>query len=89
VRCGRGGGTQNGTSGIAVKIDAPDTSVPGLHKRLLIEGNIIEGEDAERCILVSQAADAVVRYNELSGCKQPVAVEHSTGVQVYANTAAR
>jgi hypothetical protein len=86
IRCGRGAGAQDGASGIAVKIDAPDTSVAGLHKRLLIEGNIIEGEDAERCISISQAEDVTVRYNELSGCREPVLVRHSGRVQVYANT---
>jgi hypothetical protein len=89
LRCGRGTGSQNGTSGIAVKIDAPDTSVPGLHKNLLIEGNVIEGEDAARCITVSQVEDAIIRYNEFSGCKDPVVVEHSERVKVYSNTAAR
>jgi hypothetical protein len=89
VRCGRGAGSQNHTSGIAVKIDAPKTEAAGLHKHLLIEGNIIEGEDSERCITVSQAEDATIRYNELSGCRQPIAVEHSNRVQVYSNTVAK
>ena len=86
IRCGRGAGTQDGASGIAVKIDAPETSAPGLHKHLLIEGNIVEGENAQRCISVSQGEDVTVRYNELSGCREPVAVQHSEKVRVYANT---
>ena len=88
IRCGRGAGSQDGTSGIAVKIDAPNIDVPGLHKHLLIEGNIIEGEGAERCISVSQAEDVTIRYNELSGCRQPIFTRQSNQVQIYSNSVA-
>lgn len=89
VRCGSGAGSQDQTSGIAVKIGAPVTNVPGLHKHLLIEGNVIEGEDSQRCITVSQADDVTIRYNELSGCREPVVVEHSTQVHEYSNTVSK
>ena len=89
IRCGRGAGTIDGASAIAVNIDAPEQNVPGLHKQLLIEGNIIEGENAEKCISISQAEDVTVRYNEISGCRQPVAVAHSERVQVESNTVGR
>ena len=85
IRCGRGSGAQDGTSGIAVKIEAPDVTVPGLHKNLLIEGNIIEGENAERGISVSGAEDVIIRYNEITGCKIPVVVRYSDNVHVYSN----
>ena len=85
IRCGRGSGVQDGASGIAVKIDAPDITVPGLHKNLLIEGNIIEGENAERGISVSGADNVVIRYNEITGCKNPVVVKYSDNVHVYGN----
>jgi len=88
IRCGRGAGTQDGACGITVKIEAPDEKVSGLHKRLLIEGNIIEGENSERGISVSGADDATIRYNEISGCKKPVYVQYSTNVKVYNNNEA-
>ena len=37
--CGRGEGTIHGTSAVAVNVDAPRTNVPGIHRRVLIEGN--------------------------------------------------
>lgn len=85
IRCGRGGGTQDGASGIAVKIDAPNTKVPGLHKHLLIEGNIIEGENAERGISVSGTEDITIRYNTIGGCKIPIVVRYSNDVNIYSN----
>lgn len=86
IRCGIGAGSQDHTSGIAVKIEAGETDVPGLHKHLLIEGNIIEGEGAERGISVSQAEDVTIRYNEISGCRQPIVVAHSIQAHVYSNS---
>ena len=44
--CGLGGpndGTLDGASAIALHVKAPDTSVPGLHKRVLIKGNNVDG----------------------------------------------
>lgn len=85
IRCGRGAGSQDGACGITVKIEAPNEKVAGLHKRLLIEGNIIEGENSERGISVSGADDVTIRNNEISGCKEPVKVQYSTNVKVYNN----
>lgn len=87
VRCGRGAGSQ-GTCGIAIKIDAKNTKVSGLHKNILIEGNIIEGENAVNGIFISGACDVVVRYNEISGCVTPIKVRYSYNVNVYSNPAA-
>ena len=69
LRCGTGAGTVNGTCGVAVHVSAPDETVQGLHKHILIEGNIIEGEQSEKGISISGAQDVIVRYNEISGCK--------------------
>jgi hypothetical protein len=86
IRCGLGAGSQDHTSGIAVKIEAGESDVPGLHKHLLIEGNIIEDEGAERGISVSQAEDVTIRYNEISGCRRPIVVAHSNQAHVYSNS---
>ena len=85
IRCGRGSGAQDGTCGIAVKIEAPNTSIPGIHKNILIEGNIIDGENAERGIYVSGAQDVMIRYNKITGCRLPVDVHYSNRVQLFAN----
>jgi nitrous oxidase accessory protein NosD len=86
IRCGLGAGLEDHTSGIVVKIEARETDVPGLHKHLLIEGNIIEGEGAERGISVSQAEDVTIRYNQIWGCRQPIVVAHSNQAHVYSNS---
>lgn len=81
IRCGTGAGTFNGASGINVSVGGVGKNVPGIHKNILIEGNIIEGDTgAENGIYISGASDAVVRYNEIAGCKTPVKIEHSTRV---------
>lgn len=99
IRCGTGAGTIDGTSGIAVHIGASDATVPGLHKHILIEGNLIEGEAVNRKsgvsgkggqppkgISVSGAGDVTVRYNEITGCKTPLDIRFSEHVRVYSNT---
>jgi hypothetical protein len=86
--CGRGEGTIQGASGIAVNVDAPRTNVPGIHRRILIEGNQIVGPDSERGIYVSGAADVTIRFNQIAGTRVPIEVQHSERVQVYGNDGA-
>ena len=43
IHCGLGHGRQNDASAIALNIVAKDSTLPGLHKRVLIEGNQIIG----------------------------------------------
>ncbi len=57
----------------------------GLHKHIIIEGNIIEGDHAENGIYVSGASDVVIRSNEISGCANPINVRYADDVKVYAN----
>ena len=85
LRCGTGAGTIDQACGIAVSVGADKADVPGLHKHILIEGNIIEGENAQNGIAVSGAKDVVVRYNEIAGCKIPVNIRYSTDVDVSSN----
>ncbi len=101
IRCGTGAGTIAGTCGIAVHVGAPDATVPGLHKHILIEGNVIEGEltngeltggvsveggQVPKGISVSGADDVIIRYNEVTGCKTPLDIRFSENVRVYSNT---
>ena len=85
LRCGTGAGTIDQACGIAVCVGAEKADVAGLHKHIRIEGNIIEGENAENGIAVSGAEDVTIRYNEIVGCKNPVYMAHSEHVDVYAN----
>ena len=85
IRCGRGDGTNNDACAIAINVKAPDVSVPGIHKNILIEGNLIEGEDAEYGISVSGADKVTIRNNEFAGCKAPLNVQYSTGIKAENN----
>jgi hypothetical protein len=80
IRCGRGDGTNDKACAIAVNVKAPDIKVAGIHKNIVIEGNLIEGENAEYGISVSGAENVIIRNNEFSGCKTPLRVQYSTGV---------
>ncbi len=80
IRCGRGDGANDGACAIAINVKAPDATVSGIHKNILIEGNLIEGDDANYGISVSGAKNVIIRNNEFSGCKSPVNIRYSTGV---------
>ena len=86
IRNGRGAGTEDGACAVAVNIKAPRRGVPGIHGRIVIEDNRIEGEDAARGIFITGATEAVVRRNTITGCRQPVVVEATTRVDVSDNT---
>lgn len=84
IRCGR---SLEGdwACGITVNVGAKDTDAARLHKHLVIEGNIIEGENSENGIFVSGAEDVVIRNNEISGCKNTIVTEHSDEVKISGN----
>lgn len=75
LRCGRGTGTQNETSGIAVNVVSADPPKSAVHKNLVFENNIIEGENAKYGIFVTGADDVNIRFNQISGCQIPVYVD--------------
>jgi hypothetical protein len=85
IHCGLGHGTQNGACGIAVNIVANRPTVSGLHKRVLIEGNQIVGLNAQRGIYAGGVEGLTIRDNQFAGCKDPVYVEYSSGVDVHGN----
>jgi hypothetical protein len=86
IRCGTSAGTIDKACGIAVSVEAEKADVAGLHKHILIEGNIIEGENAENGISISGSKDVIIRYNEVSGCRHPLNVRYSTDVSADANS---
>lgn len=86
IRCGIGAGTIADVCGIVVNVSAPDETTFGLHRHILIEGNIIEGENAKYGISVSGTNGLIVRYNEIKECKTPISVRYSNDVNVYSNT---
>ncbi|MCP4645485.1 MAG: right-handed parallel beta-helix repeat-containing protein [bacterium] len=85
VHCGLGHGTQNDACAIAINVKAQDTTVPGLHKRVLIEDNEIVGLNAKRGIFASSVEGLTIRNNRFDGCDEPIHVEYSTSVQVCNN----
>ena len=89
IDCGFGEGTQNHSSGVAVNVKAARSNVPGIHKRILIEGNQIRVPDGTRHgIYVSGSEDVTIRYNQISGAEVPIEVQHSEEVNVYENSGA-
>jgi nitrous oxidase accessory protein NosD len=89
IDCGFGEGTQNHASGVAVNVKADRSDVPGIHKRILIEGNQIRVPDGTRHgIYVSGSEDVTIRYNQISGAEVPIEVQHSEEVNVYENSGA-
>lgn len=85
LNTGTGAGTIDNTCGIAVSVQADNSNVSGLHKKILIEGNIIKGLDSEHGISVLGAKDVVIRYNQITGCKKPINIKSSNQIEIYAN----
>ena len=82
TECGRGDGTNNGACGIAINVKAPDKTVPGIHKNIIIEQNIIKGENAFVGISVRGANNVQISGNQFSGCKENIKVKYSTKVKI-------
>ena len=86
MRCGHNNqGRIIGASGICVNIDAENPDTPDLHKDILIENNMIEGIDSAQGIYISGAKDVIIRYNEISGCHEPIKVLNSSNVTISEN----
>lgn len=82
LRCGRGDGTNDGACGIAINVKCPDNTKPGIHKNIVIEQNIIEGENAFTGISIQGAENVKLLNNQVTGCSKPVDVKHSTNVKI-------
>jgi hypothetical protein len=85
LRCGRGDGTNDGAAAIAINVKAPDISVAGIHKNILIEGNLIEGENAECGISVAGASGVTIQNNVFWGCKKPIVTKASEHLKMLHN----
>jgi len=81
VECGRGDGTNNGACGIAINVKATDETVPGIHKNIVIEQNIIKGENTPVGISVRGANHVKISGNQISGCKKNINIKYSTNVK--------
>lgn len=86
IRNGRGVGTVDGACAVAVQLKAPRRGVSGIHGRIVIEDNRIEGESAARGVYITGATEAVVRRNTITGCTEQVKVEATHRTDVSANT---
>ncbi|SDC98425.1 right-handed parallel beta-helix repeat-containing protein [Niabella drilacis] len=82
IRCGRGDGANGAATAIAINVKAPDATAPGIHKNIIIEGNIIEGEPgySQNGIFISGAENVRVSGNEFAHCNAPWNVQHSKRV---------
>jgi hypothetical protein len=80
--CGRGDGTNDGACAVAINVKAADKSIPGIHKNIVIENNIIEGDDAYVGISVQGAEDVEIRNNQIAGCYKNVDVKYSVNVKI-------
>lgn len=72
LRCGLGDGTQKEACAIAVTVGSENPAKSGVHKNLIFENNIIEGEHAKYGIYVMGADSVTIRNNQFSGCEVPV-----------------
>ena len=89
TNCGLGAtdGTIDDASAIAVQVNAQDTGVPGLHKRLRFEGNEIIG--GRHAISVKAAEDVAICGNIFKNITaEPIVVGTSRRVRAYDNRGA-
>nr|MDO8087860.1 right-handed parallel beta-helix repeat-containing protein [Candidatus Sigynarchaeum springense] len=81
----RGNTLQNCGAGITVVLDAKDKTAVGVHKRIVIENNLIDGYPASDGILVTNAEDVTIRGNIIAGCKPGIKIMHSRRIHVGNN----
>lgn len=86
LRCGRGDGTNDGACAIAINTKAPNKNCTKIHKNILIENNLIEGDSAEFAISIMGASEVKVVNNTISGCKSPIHIQFSEKCKVENNT---
>lgn len=82
--CGTGGEGRHGACAISVELDAPKHSYQ-VNRNILIEGNIIEGENNACGIYIGNTDGAIIRHNQITGCREDVKVENSTNITVERN----
>lgn len=76
VNCGLGAGCQNGASGIAVVIEAPELEGVRLHENIVVRNNVVVGTGANDCgICVEHARDVVLTGNLVRGCRTDISTK--------------
>ncbi len=90
TNCGLGGpndGTLDGASAIALHVKAKNTSVQGLHRRILIDNNTIYG--GQHAIVVKGSEDVTLRNNTFKNIGgDPIIIGSSKRVSAYDNKGA-
>ncbi len=88
--CGSGGandGTLEDASAVALHVKAQDRSVPGIHRRVLIENNRITG--GRHAIAVRGSEDVTIRHNVFQDIiAEPVTIAASERVWSHDNSGA-
>lgn len=80
--CGSGAGVQGGASGIAVIIEADDTSQSYLHENIRIENNMIMGEGNPCGVYVGNAKEVILKNNRFVNCLQNYTTHSTQGLSV-------
>ncbi|GAA3576072.1 glycosyl hydrolase family 28-related protein [Snuella lapsa] len=85
--CGLGGpndGTIEGASAVALHVKAPNKNIPGLHKRILIENNVVNG--GKHAIVIKSSEDITIRNNVFNNLTNaPISVGTTTRLKAYNN----
>ena len=91
TNCGIGGandGTMDGASAIAVHVKAKKTNVSGLHKRILIENNTVDG--GVHAIVIKGAEDVLIQNNTFINIqKKTIITDASVRVKAIHNKGAK
>lgn len=77
LRCGSGDAVQDNACAIAINVKAPDISATEIHTNIVIEGNLIEGENTNYGISVSGATEVFIRNNIFSNCSKPWNIKYA------------
>lgn len=73
VNCGLGAGCQNGASGIAVVIEAPEQQGVRLHDNIVVRNNVVVGTGSNDCgICIEHASNVVLSGNLVQGCQTDI-----------------
>jgi hypothetical protein len=76
IRCSGGGVAVNGGEAV------------GIHKNILIEGNIMESDNGGTGVMIEGVSGMVVRYNEFAGYDNPYTISRSENIKIYSNQGA-
>ena len=83
IRCGGGAG-DIGSCGVTVN----GGETVGIHKNILIEGNIIESDNGDNGMNLENIDGITVRYNEFAVSGNPYVISRSANVKIYSNQGA-